>query len=220
MAWFENNNNSEPIKEKIELTEEQKTIEIQKKRISTLKDEIMFNDISHANEQLNSKYTLELSHDSENDKYYIISWDESLRIPLSQNEIRWNLKIIVNMLNAEWHAFTWENSLTLRWYRHNRYIYQNDWMMTSSDDTELYSLEHYYKEDKNIKRSLNNEAEDLFRFVMSLKWIPEEDWDYDGVCGTGERCEIWLPNTWEYWEKIQPELIRETELYQDGKKID
>jgi hypothetical protein len=41
--------------------------------------------------------------------------------------------------------------------------------MKSSDDTELYSLEHYYKEDKDIKRSLNNEAEDLFRFVMSVK---------------------------------------------------
>lgn len=186
-----------------------------------LKMKAQFNDIL---KKLDPQYNLDLSYDSPTDKYFIISWNQSFRYPLDSTTLPIYTSNIVKLLNT---TGTWTdgwNTLYMKWEKDSRIIYEDNtptgWNVRDKAIYNGYIDTDNYIYTKEELINLNNIPEDMFRFVMTLKGIPEEDWEYIRVCETWTRCEIWLPDTWEYWEKIKSKLIRETIFFWDKKEID
>lgn len=114
----------------------------------------------------NVPFDIDLIYNNQNKKYYFI-WNEkiSLNIPLKFKDLNKIWDILIKI---------WNKDIQLFWDLYWRTISENTWLPNLIEN-EIVS---------NKKANLSkNEIEELFIFIMKVKWIPINDWQIDdSVC--------------------------------------
>lgn len=89
-------------------------------------------------------------------------------------------------------TWLWDNTLSLNWDLNFRNISINDSILPTWFDSKLVD-----SKDKILSK---DEVEEIFKFIMNIKWIKKEDWDIESsVCRKNtiiDECknELWLPS--------------------------
>ena len=110
-----------------------------------------------------TKYDIDLAYNSRTWKYRFISGETVLNIPLTASKLEEVWDIIVEMLNND--------DIYIGWYKFWRYIKVDEIWKFGIFNRDIIPM--------NDKSFTKNEKEELFKFVMDVKWIPIWDWEIE-----------------------------------------
>lgn len=116
-------------------------------------------------------FDIDMSYDKKNDKFYFLSWNEVLNIPMNINEIQSVWEALVKLLNNK-------NNLWITWKQDFRRIFENKLFWTDRDNQVFYKWTELKWNTLVIEDAIlnNNFTEELYRFSQKVKGIPEKDW--------------------------------------------
>ena len=110
-------------------------------------------------------HDIDLSVDRKNDKFYFISWDKALNIPLDLKNLPKIWRILVELFN---------NNIQLSWDLTWRSINADTMMPNWLEKSFINSQDNIFTK---------NDIEELFIFTMKTKNINIEDWEVENtVC--------------------------------------
>lgn len=126
------------------------------------------------------KYPVDLAVDRRNNQYYIISWNEVLKIRLDYNNLESYLKQIKSLLDAN-------NELILKWQFSFRTIQEDKWgpfnkKLIEHKDKWIWQLERQ----KEIEW-MNNLVEEMYRFAKVVRWEK-----IDSINTSGSAIKSWV----------------------------
>lgn len=126
---------------------------------------------------------------NENGDYFAVVNHQTLNVTFkNQEQLVATLKIIAESLQSS-------NDLELTWDLHGRYIveklpfYQKilnvlQWEYPNHTLTQTWEYSEYNNNPSEFQQAKNN-TEELFKFIMTLKWIPQDKWTIGGkICKT------------------------------------
>lgn len=130
-------------------------------------------------------FDIDMTYDKKNDKFYFISWNQKLNIPLNLSQIDEIWKEIVKLLNNK-------NKLWITWKQDFRRIFEVS-IWSPADKQVVYKGTKFEWNTLNMDTAVknNNEIEELYKFTQIAKWIPKENWVIEWW--------IWTPD--EIWNK-------------------
>lgn len=137
------------------------------------------------------KYPVDLAIDRKNNQYYIISWNEVLKIRLDYKNLESYLKQIKTLLDTN-------NELMLKWQFSFRTIYEdNIWPWNKK------LIEHKDKGIGQLERKkeiewMNNLVEEMYRFAKNVKWEKIDSINTDD--SALRSWVLWTPDTSEIQE--------------------
>lgn len=119
-------------------------------------------------------FDIDMTYDKKNDKFYFLSWNQKLNIPLDLEQIDEIWKEIVKLLNNK-------NKLWITWKQDFRRIFEVSLFWTSKDNQVSYIWTQFEWNTLNIDTAIknNNKLEELYKFTQITKWIPKEKWVID-----------------------------------------
>jgi len=131
-------------------------------------------------------FDIDMTYDKKNDKFYFISWNQKLNIPLNLNQIDEIWKVIIKLINNK-------NELWITWKQDFRRIFEVTLFWDKRDHEIHYKWLKFKWNTLDIEfaKKENNNTEELYKFTQIAKWIPKENWVIEWW--------IWTPD--EIWNK-------------------
>ena len=116
-------------------------------------------------------FDIDMTYDKKNDKFYFISWNQKLNIPLDLNWIEEMWKIITKLLNNK-------NNLWITWKVDFRRIFEVKLFWNARDNEVLYRWTKLDWNTLNKEKAIanNNTIEEIYKFTQMVKWIPKDKW--------------------------------------------
>lgn len=129
---------------------------------------------------------IDMTYDKKENKFYFISWNQKLNIPLDLGQINEIWKEIIKLLNNK-------NKLWITWKQDFRRIFEVRLLSMPADREVVYKGTKLDWNTLNMDTAIknNNEVEELYKFTQIAKWIPKEKWVIEWW--------IWTPD--EIWNK-------------------
>ncbi len=116
-------------------------------------------------------FDIDMTYDKKNDRFYFVSWNQKLNIPLDLNWIEEMWKIITKLLNNK-------NELWITWKVDFRRIFEVKLFWNARDSEVLYKWTKLDWNTLNTEKAIanNNTIEEIYRFTQIVKWIPKDKW--------------------------------------------
>lgn len=131
------------------------------------------------------KYNIDLSYNKNNWKFYFLSWENTLKIPLNSDEILNFWKELASVLNND-------KTLWITWKRDFRRIYEVPlfwWISRWKQLIYRWTEFNWNNLDLSIAEQNNRFVEEIYKFTQNIKWIPENKW----------KTESWMRQWQEMW---------------------
>lgn len=142
--------------------------------ISNTEKKIKINEVLNMLKIIDSQipdFDIDMTYDKKNDKFYFISWNQKLNIPLDLNWIEEMWKIITKLLNNK-------NDLWITWKVDFRRIFEVKLFWNARDNEVLYRWTKLDWNTLNKEKAIanNNTIEEIYKFTQMVKWIPKDKW--------------------------------------------
>lgn len=142
--------------------------------ISNTEKKVKINEVLNMLKIIDSQipdFDIDMTYDKKNDKFYFISWNQKLNIPLDLNWIEEMWKIITKLLNNK-------NNLWITWKVDFRRIFEVKLFWNARDNEVLYRWTKLDWNTLNKEKAIanNNTIEEIYKFTQMVKWIPKDKW--------------------------------------------
>ncbi|MDD3793342.1 MAG: hypothetical protein PHI37_00850 [Candidatus Gracilibacteria bacterium] len=128
-------------------------------------------------------FDIDMTYDKKNDKFYFVSGNEILNIPMNIDKIGEIGEVLVKLLNNK-------NKLGITGKQDFRMIFEDSFLGNEAGNQIYYKGTQFRGNTLDLNEAINNNnfAEELYRFTQGVKKIPEKDWIIKG--GIGSHNEI------------------------------